>query len=375
MKILYLADPNLIHDIRWINIMQSKGNICYLLPRHQHDVQFRSRGKKLPPGIRLLDPISDPSTRRPLRDLLQALKVRRIVRTNKIDLIHIIYAEPNALWGNWKFLFKVPVVLTTLGTDVLVTIPSFFKKKDWMSRCVAWQYRRALNKFNVITCTSERQIRNLLTFNINVSLSLIRTGVDCRLVDSTDIDMASKIGLDKPFILMPRNMKPLYNHEFTLDAIGLLSRKVRDNFSFVFVNSCTENREYFKKICTKAERISADIRFFPTFSHPEIISLYKQASLVVMNPVSDGSPVSAMEAMACKTPVILPPLNYDNEIFHQCYFFEQWDPGALKNRIEEVLMMDRKDMEERLERASAAIEVNGDVREEIGKLERIYQSV
>jgi glycosyltransferase involved in cell wall biosynthesis len=42
---------------------------------------------------------------------------------------------------------------------------------------------------------------------------------------------------------------------------------------------------------------------------------YKDASLVVMTPKSDGTPVSALEAMICKKPVILPPITYDEDLF------------------------------------------------------------
>src|SRR5690606_1886260 len=121
--------------------------------------------------------------------------------------------------------------------------------------------------------------------------------------------------------LMPRKMDPVYNHEFTLDAITLLSQVVKEKFAFVFLDADSHQKSYVKFIREKAQFTGADVRFLPLQTPVRLISLYKQSTLVVMNPHSDGSPVTAMEAMACGKPVILPPLPYDEEIFSGAFFF------------------------------------------------------
>lgn len=375
MKILYLADPNLIHDMRWITTFQANGNICYLLPRYHHYIQFTTSKNELSPGICLLAPIKDPSTLRPLRDLFQALRIRRIIRKNQIQLMHVIYAEPNALWGMWRFLIKVPMILTTLGTDVLVTIPAFFEKKDWLSKVISWQYHYALTRFSAITCTSRFQIQRLPASAMSVPVRLVRTGVDFSKIANAKPGLARKIGLDKPFVLMPRNMKPIYNHSFTLAAIALLNRELLNKFSFVFVNVNAPDQQYVQRVLSEAKCIQADIRFFPSFTHVEIISLYKEAELVVMNPISDGSPVSAMEAIACETPVILPPLKYDPDIFGTAFFFERWDPECLKSKIENVLNLDSQVLNERLSAGSDIIALQGNADRETKKIEMLYRLV
>lgn len=375
LNILFLADPNLIHDVRWIRMIEVQGNNCFVIPRRRHYDYFLKSRQELPANIRLLRPIRDPSTTRPLRDFLQAIRIWREIRKNRIDVFHVIYAEPNALWAGWKRFFCVPMILTTLGTDILITIPSFFKRRDLLGRFVAWRYLRAMNRFDAITCTSNSQIKALTRLKIRVPAVLIRTGVDFELVSNSNLNICEKLGLRKPVILMPRNMKPIYNHEFTLEAIQLLDLDLLGKYCFVFVNADTEQQGYFERVLRHAQKIKADIRFFSSFSHSEILSLCKEASLVIMNPTSDGSPVSAMEALACGTPVVLPPLDYDEEIFSHAFVFQQWHPEALRDKIEEALRIDRGSLTKHLAAGVATVKSKGNADREIGKLVRIYAKI
>ncbi len=376
MNILYLGDPNSIHDIRWIECFSTDKNFrVYLLPRVHHHHHYVKNNRSHKYGWMLLAPVQDSSTVRVYRTLKNAWYIRSLVKMYKIDLIHIMYAEPNALWARWISMFNIPMILTTRGTDVLKTIPDFFEKKSLLSRIVASQYKKALNRFNCITCTSQKQVQSLEKIGVKSPTQIVRTGVDFEKANAAILDMKSKLGVKKPFVLMPRNMKPLYFHEFTLDAIALLNQKIRQNYTFVFVNADTQDQVYFQEIKNKALCIEADIRFYPSFSHEEILSLYKQAELVVMNPVSDGSPVTAMEAMACRVPVVLPPLAYDQEIFCYSSTFAGWEPQALKEKMERIIGMNKEELCDELCRAYQVIYEKGDTTKEMGKVAELYQKV
>lgn len=371
-KILYLADPNSVHDICWIEpFSKDSDNSIYVLPRAQYARNFDSIRKS--DKWQYLSPIRDVSTIRPFRTLESVKYLRSLVSVYEIDIIHIMYAEPNALWARWAHLLKVPMILTTRGTDVLKTIPSFFDKKDLLSRIVAMQYKKALNGFNHITCTSQRQIQSLKKIGVASPMQIVRTGVNFDAVKAANLDMKNTLGIHKPFIVMPRNMKPLYYHEFTLEAISMLDEKIKKDYTFIFINADTQDQEYFLKIKNIAANIAADIHFYPSFSREEILSLYKQATLVVMNPTSDGSPVSAMEAMACKVPVILPPLPYDEEIFESCLTFYEWNPTALKKSVEEIISLNKQALHGRLHEAYQKIYEQGNTLLEMNKISKLYQ--
>jgi glycosyltransferase involved in cell wall biosynthesis len=374
LNILFIADPNSIHDIRWMHSLIAKGNISgFVLARKPHYESHKLNPNTLSPNIKLLSGILDPSVIRPFRNLVQAFKIRNMIRRHKIDIVHIMYAEPNALWANWKSLFNVPLILTTRGTDVLKTIPEFFQKKSLLASIVASRYRSAFNSFDHITCTSQRQLDGLKSMKVNTPATLVRTGVDIQKIKRAVTDMKARLGITEKFVLMPRNMRPLYNHEFTLDAIGLLEENFLREYSFVFINSDTKDSAYLSSIKQKAASIKGKFHFLSSFEHEEMLSLYKQASLIVMNPLSDGSPVSAMEAMASNVPVILPPLTLDMEIFEGAFVFDQWTPQSLKTKIEYVLSFNARELGEILASIGARVSSVADSEAEMRKVSDIYK--
>lgn len=371
MNILYLADPASIHDAAWINNLASRpGNKCHLVVRKVHESHIGLG--TLHANVRIVAVIEDFSTIRPLRNLRQILRIKSIVNDYNIHLIHILYAEPNSLWANGKRCLGVPIVITTRGSDVLRTIPAFFDSKSWLKKVVARQYRSAFANADAITCTSSQQRANVRRFAPLQNISIIRTGVDVSSIEQVQSNVSGRAGIDRPFVLMPRKMDPVYNHEFTLDAITLLSQVVKEKFAFVFLDADSHQKSYVKFIREKAQFTGADVRFLPLQTPVRLISLYKQSTLVVMNPHSDGSPVTAMEAMACGKPVILPPLPYDEEIFSGAFFFKTWSPLALKDEIEQVLKIPADQLEAVVQRNMEVVRLKADFRREMTRVENIY---
>ena len=374
MNVLYIADPNSIHDLRWINFLAANETVNgFILSRHPHYEIFQSHMSSLHPNVCLLSSLQDPSVIRPWRNWKQVFKIRKIITTHRIDLIHILYAEPNSLWANWKRIFNIPIIITTRGTDILKTIPQFFAGKSLLNKVIARRYRTAFNYADEISCTSRRQLQILRLFNMNRPAVLVRTGVDFRVVDMADETCADVLGIPRPYILMPRNMKPVYNHEFTIEAISLLDDWIKREFCFVFLNSDTDAKSYLEQVCEKARRVDAEIRFLPSIGHHQFLGLCRKASLVVMNPLSDGSPVTAMEAMACKVPIILPPLEYDQDLFDTGCFFKEWRPASLKNKIEEILGMDAAELSQCVGQNFDRVHRMGNTETEMLKVKDMYK--
>ncbi|MER3329554.1 MAG: glycosyltransferase, partial [Candidatus Kapaibacterium sp.] len=86
-----------------------------------------------------------------------------------------------------------------------------------------------------------------------------------------------------------------------------------------------------------------DFVFLPQVSQETILELYKKSSAVVMTPLSDGSPVSAMEAMACGANVILGPIQYDSQIFNTNVIkLLDWDAEKLAHLITKATNQEHK---------------------------------
>lgn len=372
MNVLYIANPCSLHDARWINFFSMRGqHQCYVLARELHYLRITPTNVLLDSNVTLVGFVRDPSTIRPWRNKKEVAKIKTFISKYHINVLHILYAEPNALWATWREKVGVPVIITTRGTDILKTIPAFFQKTDLLSKFVATQYRRAFAKADVITCTSHSQQQALEKIGVKTSTRIIRTGIDMRVVDEALMHSQEK-DADK-FILMPRHMRAIYNHEFALAAISQLHDGVRNDYIFVFVDSDTEEPEYLAAIKEKAMHIPAKFKFLPSLSHHDLVLLIRNASLVVMTPLSDGSPVTAMETMACSTPLILPPLPYDPEIFADVVQFKSWDPSVLAGTINQVLSMPAKDKASMLSKNRQVILEKCNAAGEMKKIEEIYQ--
>ena len=337
MNILFFADPGSIHDNKWIAYFAERGYKTYVIPRAG---QMQNVGdNQITLNARLLEPIQDFSIVRIYRTLRTARKISKLVKKYRIHVIHVLYAEPNALWTLFRAWFNVPVIISSRGTDVLKTIPAAFARRTLIDFIVARAYRNAFTKADWVTATSEMQkhcIESLMGSLKN--FSIIRTGVDLRLL-SVPSSLPSELNELVPFILFPRYIKPLYNHEFSLRAIELLPPEIKKKYKMVFLGRDSGDLEY-QQTLEALMRNMDQVRF--VFLHKQsqeyLFKLYKSAALVVMNPSSDGSPVSAMEAILCNANLILGPLKYDFDIFaNHAVILKDWDERELAKKITDVL--------------------------------------
>lgn len=335
MNILYFADPNSIHDIKWIDYFLEKNIATSFWLIRKHHFKKSANNKKLS----FFKPIDDFSILRFPLTLVTAFRIKKIIKKYKIDIIHILYAEPNALWCNFRKYFNVPMIITCRGTDVLKTIPEAYTKKTPINRIVAPLYTRAFQMADQITGTSQKQLQSIVQFSGRVSnTNIVLTGVDFKRL-LVDTQAHFPLLDDRPYILFPRYIKPIYNHEFALSTIKLLPLLVKEKYKMVFVGKNAGDMNYQE---TLVELMSAmgDVHFEFIKKQPQeaIFELYKRASLVVMTPHSDGSPVSAMEALTCGAPVILGPLAYDESFVEKgIYKLKKWDNKELVLKITEVL--------------------------------------
>jgi glycosyltransferase involved in cell wall biosynthesis len=345
-RILYIADPNMIHDLKWISFFSAQSNDyqVFMLVRKCHaDLLGQANFAKIEAKyqLKILGIINDFSIRHFCKTMRQARQIRQYLSDNKIDIFHVMYAEPNSLWANIRLPAHILPILTTRGTDVLQTIPDFFEKKTIIARLAAFFYRRAFGRFAHITGTSTRQLQAVarLAPSTKANLLLVRTGIDVAALDAPPA-ATPPLNSNKKIIFFPRAMRPLYNHELALQACALLSPDLQAKYQLVFVNRDNPDTAYVAKIAAALEDQKMDFSFLPQLPPAQLFSLYRQAAAVVMCPLSDGTPVSALEAMAVSAPLILSPLAYDADLFapDAVCILPDWQPQSLANAISNILL-------------------------------------
>lgn len=345
MNFLYLIDPNSIHDQKWIaKFTQDSKNKCFYLCRgHHYNKEFTERFEN-DFNIKFVATVDYFSFIRIGNSIKQLLMIKKIIKEQNIHLFHIQYAEPNALWALFRVYLGIPMVITCRGTDVLKTIPSHFAKKDIFNRLISWTYKRAFINADWITVTSQSQLEAVKKFSgRSDKISIIKTGVNLKQIKA-DTSAHFPKEINKPYILFPRYIKPIYNHELAIEALKKLSSDVKQKYHMVFIGKDSGDIEYQNKLIELLEEDSGiDYLFLEKQQQAAIWELYKKADLIVMTPRSDGSPVSGMEAIALGKKLILGPLNYDQEIFNSntCYKLKNWDTEELKDLIESLLNIEK----------------------------------
>jgi glycosyltransferase involved in cell wall biosynthesis len=143
----------------------------------------------------------------------------------------------------------------------------------------------------------------------------------------------------------------------------------------VFLGKDRGDKSYQAKLEAKMKGVSdARFVFLEHLKQETIFELFKRASLVVMTPHSDGSPVSAIEAMIAKVPVILPPLDYDEEVFGNVFKLKSWDAQDLSDLILTILT-DKHDVSAQINRAYASALSYGNFNIEMVKILKLYEQL
>ncbi|WP_041329776.1 glycosyltransferase family 4 protein [Saprospira grandis] len=377
MNILYLADPGLIHDLKWMRFF-TKDHPCFVVSRAHHQAHLQSPQWKqflAEEQVEYLGQIEDFSIRHFFRSRQEMNKLAGWIKEHKIDLLHLFYAEPNALWAYFRKSLGVKIVLTSRGTDVLQTIPQFFQAGGWKNGLIRHFYGRAFGQLDQIVSTSLRQAQSIEQYfpQVQKEIAIIRTGVDVDLFEAPQPQALPKELKGKQFVFFPRAMRPLYQHELAIAAIELLPKSILDQYQFVFVNKDGKEQAYLDKIAQLMQTGQANYIWLPNLDQKALWQTYKSASLVVMTPKSDGTPVTAIEAMLSKTPLILPPLAYDEDLFSgTCLQFKAWTAKSLAQEIQKALEQAQTEM---IEEAYLRAKGLANRKTEMSRLGQIYNDL
>ena len=378
-RILYLADPKLIHDQKWITYFssQSEKYECYLIVRQHHKDLYKIEDFsdiEQTFKCKFLGCVKDFSIRNFMQTYQQGQIIKNWISQYKIDIFHILYAEPNILWANLSLPKGVQCLVTSRGTDVLKTIPEFDKKSGILPKLVYKLYQRAFERCQAITSTSIRQINsiNAISPSSKNKTHLVRTGVDLTLLDAAEKPLPADLE-STPFILFPRNMRPLYNHEMAIEALKLLPSDLREKYTAVFVHRNSNDKVYVAKIEKALSELSMKYVFLDFVPSEVLYSLYKKAEAIVMTPLSDGTPVSAIEAMALGRQLILSPLDYDADIFQKdaVQILKTWEPTELAIVLANVL---NKKVLSNTEKAAHLARTLANRNIEMEKLQTLYEN-
>ena len=380
LKILYIANGNSIHDLKWISYFseQPEKYSCFLLCDTLCELSEETKIAIESSSIQLVKQINPISIKSPVKTWKAIRQYKRLVKDIEPDVIHVLFATPNALWLNFS---KNPGVITMRGSDILLVIPALLNQVGIKSSYFAFlfrQFKKAFLKASVVTGTSFPQIEKATELFNGANLTLVRTGVEVEKINLINQnELIPDFLREKEFVFSPRFMAPIYNIGFQLDAISKLEPKFIERYSFVFIRGKQFDEEYYQVQLKRLIQLKAEINLnYHVIDYLDQSSLWmflKKASLCLMTPISDGTPNSALEAMAAKCPLVISNLNYDKDLFENtCVKLKSFDVEELV----EVLEFSLTDYDlALLDRAYQQVLALGNRTVEMEKMVHVYNSI
>ncbi|MFM7682703.1 MAG: glycosyltransferase, partial [Bacteroidota bacterium] len=221
MNILYICTPNSIHDQKWMRYFAEKEEFnVYSVGESKIDESTFNDLKKQ--NINLLPSLDSFSIKTPYKNYRSIQKLREYCELFNIDLVHVLFASPYALWATY---INKPYMITTRGSDVLVVLPELKKQKGIKRLYFLWLFKKFQKAFSgalTITSTSELQKKRISEI-FNLEAKVIRTGVEVEKIAAIKVEdyLPSELKGIK-YIFSPRFMSPIYNISFQIEALAFL---------------------------------------------------------------------------------------------------------------------------------------------------------
>jgi glycosyltransferase involved in cell wall biosynthesis len=335
MRICYLADGRYIHSHRWLRYFSNHGHQTFLFsfaPLTPSNIDAVEKA-----GAKYLGELSPFHLKRFWRTTAQISRLRRLLREEKIEVVHSHFVGVNAWYGALSRFH--PTVITVMGGDIL--------GEDWKpgpdirERCLT---PFALRNADLITCWSNKLIPVVRRYTRpEVPIEVIHGGVELERFFGGPRPqyLLERLGLPQTarVILSPRLMKPLYNLDTIASAAEQVCAAVPETYFVFAVLPAGKDDSYEVKVREILER--GAVKDVGSIPHNEMADYYRLADVTVSIPSSDGTPMSVLESMACETPVLVSRIpNYDAHYIEDqktVMMADQTDPGAVATALIRLL--------------------------------------
>jgi glycosyltransferase involved in cell wall biosynthesis len=235
---------------------------------------------------------------------LYVSNVLRVVKANKINLIHSHFAWPQGLVGLFvKYLINKPLVVSLHGYDILVEPSVNYGIR--LDKNLDAIVREVLNHADVIITASSAVYKEALRIvRSGVKVQLVPMGVDIYRFNPelNGSYIKRKFGIEnKTVIFTAKSHEPVYGIEYLIRAAAIVL-KHKKNVIFV-VGGDGSLRHYYEESAVRLG-IRDKILFVGRIPRNYIPLYYAMSDIVVVPSLQEGFGLVVTEAMACGKPVI-----------------------------------------------------------------------
>lgn len=297
MRIAFLHQPNDPYTLTRIKYFLSRGHTVY-------SITFPRRVKqKVIPGLYHYPLPSLLIEKLPfVKRFIYFFTIKRITKELKPDIFHIV----NALSSFYVLASAAKKnVIENQGSDVIRAPKRFI----FMKKYYRWMYKYAdgviqdskLAQGCGISLGAPENLASNRVIEIGVNFDVFNKYVANGVA-------RSKIGLNKePIVFCSRGLKRIYNIDTIIFSIPIVMKKYK-NIKYVFTGQIGDCDSKIIRFIQES-KLENNIIFCGKLDHDkEIKYYYRDANVTVSVPLSDSSPASVHESMACMTPVIISDL-------------------------------------------------------------------
>ena len=277
MRICLLADATSVHTQRWASYFVQQGDDVHLITYEAPNTPIE--GVELHVIKSLFNSLY-------LAFIPRHLRIYFLVRKLKPDIVHAHFISKFGFHA--AFLGFRPVVMSAWGDDILI-IPYWSK--------FLWYFTKiSLKRADKIYAVS-KDIAEKITSNFVIpdnSVEVVPFGVDTELFQHATKDKTKSNG--KTIVFSNRNFLEVYNIETLINAIPLV---IKRNKNVQFIIKGSGPLEQSLKKLTRDIKVDENVTFVGWTEYHDMPKYLHVCDIYVSTAISDGTPVSVLEAMAC----------------------------------------------------------------------------
>jgi len=241
---------------------------------------------------------------------------------NKEKIIHM-----HAHWGSTP---------STIGyiLNIITKIPWSFTlhRGDIIENNILKEKIKSVRFVRLISLYWKRELLKIIGNEFKDKMKVLHMGVKC------DFNIKEREKTHKNIIAVPATLSERKGHEYLIDACSILVNKGIRNFIIYFYGEGPLEKRINRKI--KEKKLEDYIKMLGMIQNDRLLEMYgnRKIDFVVLPSLSEGIPVSLMEAMAYEIPVIATDVGGVRELVeNNGILIREKNPKQLADAIEKLL--------------------------------------
>lgn len=315
-KICILGDADSIHTKKWVDYFSALNHEIFL-------ISLRDTNYKYKDNVNLY--VLKPPFASKLSYFLLIPKVKKLVKSINPNILHSFYASSYGMLG--MACHHDIFIISAWGSDIY-EFPKGGKLNEKL-------LRKILNSSKVVCSTSKDMALEIKKY-YSGEIVITPFGVDIdKFTCTTPI-------LSNPYITIgiTKSLEKIYGINYLIEAFAELCREdLGENLRLLIVGDGSE-RENLMSLC-KEKGIESKVVFTGRVKNDEIPKYLNEMDIVCFPSLSESFGVAAVEAGACKRPVLASNVGGLKEVVidgYNGYLVEKEDSEAIKEKLKFMIL-------------------------------------